>query len=612
MNNLHISTNNLKQQIANISNQPGVYKIISTNDEVLYIGKAKNLKKRLTSYTMPKKLDNRIQVMVSKASEIEVIFTDNEAQALILEACLIKSMQPVYNIKLCDDKNYPYIALSKNHPYPKIMKYRGERKKNLRYFGPFTCATNITLIISIIQKFFKIRVCSDAVFTSRNRPCLEYYINRCSAPCVGLIEKNAYIKNVLNAIKFLNGEISETKKELSNKMIGASEQMQYELANEYKNTITAIDDLYSVKSNTSVNPQILNADFIAIEFLDGFYCIQVFFFRNHCNTGNQVFFSQKTWEEEKEQILSTFIIQFYHIKAPAEKIYTNIKLTSTSIVEEALFTISASKHGQKNLSTIKYAEDKNILKTMNFVAKNAEAYLKNLIKKQKEVENILNILAKILNITYPINLIEAYDNSHNFGDCPVGAIIAADKNGFLKKMYKRFNIKTTTNNDYAMLREVLNRRFAKTNGTIPDLLLIDGGPGHAAVVNDTMKNLNITIPFLCIAKGINRNAGMEKFYTTDQKQVTINDKKTLFYLQHLRDEVHRFAISGYRKKKHQRITSSVLDKIPGIGLVRRNNLIKHFKSIDNIINASVAEISRTKGFSIFLAEKVHGFLKSGK
>lgn len=600
------SINNLKIKIKKAPTKSGIYKFLDKEENILYIGKAKNIKKRLASYTKIDSSNRRLFSMLSKINDIETIITENESQALVLEASLIKNLQPKYNILLKDDKSYPYIVINKNHPYPRISKYRGVKAKNLLYFGPFFSSLVVIRLISVIQKTLKIRICPDNVFANRKRPCLEYDVGRCSAPCTKLISQSDYQNNIQKAINLINGNVKDTKEVFYKKMINASDKLQYELANDYKNMILALDVAANKQNITGVVPKDSDVDFIAIEFLLNIYCIQIFFFRNFENKGNQVFSSNQHWQENISDILSTFILQFYQERVPPKKIYVNVSLEDQMSIDSALNKINSSYHN-KNKITIKVAKETN--KTMQFVINNTKEYLNALIEKHQNNKKIFDELGQILNIQDEIDLLEVYDNSHNFGDCPIGAIIAVDRSGFVKKMYKKFNINNATDNDYAMLEEVLTRRISKIEkGQKPDVLIIDGGLGHVGVVNNVMTNLGIHIPFLCIAKGPNRTPGMEKYYNSTGQKIDITNTETLYFLQRIRDEAHRFAITTHRKKKQKKITVSILDNIQGLGVIRKKRLMSHFKTTNNIANASIEEIAQVNGMNKKIASTIKEFL----
>lgn len=599
----------IKSYIANAPELPGVYRIFDSDKNTIYIGKAKNLKNRLSQYTLELKGKNK--VMVSLASYIEYSITDSESAALLLEGQLIKKFKPKFNILLKDDKSFPYIKLRLDHEYPQLLKFRGKNVTDGKFFGPFASPAHVDTTILELQKIFRLRSCSDSYFTSRSRPCLQYQIKRCWAPCVNKISKPDYDDLVSEVHAFLAGRNHALQAMLSNKMEQFSNEMNYEKAAEIRDRIRAISYV-QLKSQNSHG--LNDADVIALASKNGVFCIQIFLYRSHQPCGNQAYFPSHTDNEiSKQEVLGSFLMQLYQTKTPPKDVLISHELDDKTIYVEALkqlhhvdIKISIPKRGAKS-------------KIMENALYNAELSLqKHLLMGAKNLNALVDIQS-LFNLNSPVQRIEVYDNSHIQGAFPVGAMIVAGPDGFEKKEYRLFNIKDlpTSNfggDDYAMLREVLRRRLKRLKSEPdrrPDLMIIDGGKGHMGVVSGIMSELNLHLPFVCMSKGVDRNSGKEQFHIPNQNVFTLDkNNPTMKYLQILRDEVHNFAIKNHRNKRSSAIKHSSLDMIPGIGQSRKKALLNYFGSFNAIADATESELKNVEGISEELAKAIHRFLRS--
>lgn len=589
----------IKEQLSILPSKPGVYRMLGEKGDVLYIGKAKNLKKRITSYTMLEKLVPRMQRMVMSAVNLEITTTRTEAEALLLESNLIKNLHPRYNILLRDDKSFPYITIT-GHEYPRVIKYRGEKKKGQVYFGPFASAGDVNRAISAIQKAFLVRPCPDSVFASRSRPCLEYQIKRCSAPCVGKIEKSDYNELVKQAKSFLSGKSSEAQKQLTGLMEEASRQMDYEKAATYRDRIKAFAH---IQAKQGINTEtVKNADIVAVFGQGDKFCIQVFFIRGGQTIGNKSFFPTQTEGYTEEEIIESFITRFYQENTPPKNIILSHDILSKNTIEKifGVKIITPQKGEKRHLAEMALA--------------NARDELERKTREDASEKELIEKLAEIFGIDEEIKRIEVYDNSHIFGKQAVGAMIVATASGFEKKSYRRFNVaagkKKTGGDDYFMLRQVLERRFAKLDeDNRPDLILIDGGAGHMKIAQEVLADLGVDVPFACIAKGPDRNSGREDFYIPEKPPFKLEkNNPLLYYLQRLRDEAHRFAIFSHRAKRAKSVTKSALDEIPGIGAKRKKALLNHFGSVRGIEQAGMEELAKVSGISKKVAQKIYDWL----
>ncbi len=592
----------IKEKLEVIPFSPGIYKMINDTGEVIYVGKAKSLKKRVSSYLQLERLGYRIQNMVANISNIEIIITKTEAEALLLEANLIKKFEPKYNILLKDDKSYPYILITKDHNYPRILKHRGQKKMTGKYYGPFPSANSVNKAIADLQKAFLLRPCSDSFFLSRTRPCIEYQIKRCSAPCVNKITKENYAELVDQAKDFIDGKSREIQEKLVSFMEEESRKMNYEKAGAYRDRIKALNQ---IQSKQSIHVDVLkDADVIAVVSESGECCVQIFFFRGGNNLGNASFYPKHTEESTEQEILSAFLMQFYSKNpAPSEIVIKQ------DITDEEKQAIEMVTNNHVKITIAKAGAKFNVLKE---VERNAQSGLKDkLINKVKQTE-ILKELVKIFNLATAPKRIEVYDNSHIMGKYEIGAMIVAGEEGFNKKAYRKFNIKDEAKgkgDDYAMLAQVLKRRFKPSQDMErPDLVLIDGGAGQMSVTLKTLQELGLdkVIKFACIAKGPDRNAGREEFYMPGKEPFSIEyDSPVLYYLQLLRDEAHRFAISSHRNKRSKSMRKSLLDEVLNIGKKRKKILLNHFGSVRAIQEASIEDLLKVETINKKTAEIIY-------
>ncbi len=607
----------ISEYVKNLPATPGVYRMIADNGDVLYVGKAKALKKRVVSYTHIDKLPIRLQRMVAATGTMEFVTTHTEAEALLLEANLIKKLKPRYNILLRDDKSFPYILVTGDHDYPQIKKHRGMKKKKGakgggEYFGPFASAGAVNRSIEVLHRVFRLRNCSDSDFATRDRPCLQYHIKRCSAPCVGHVSKEEYGEQVELARDFLAGKSRAIQEDFARKMQACSEATDFEKAAEYRDRIRTLS---SIQSNQDINIEgIGDVDVVALSQKEGRTCIQIFFFRGGQNLGNRPYFPRHEADAEPAEIVAVFMGQFYVAKPVPATILVNIEPQEKELLETALTTQRDS--GKVTISVPQRGKRRRLT---DFVESNAkEALARHLIERAGQVRHLKEV-AKLFDMDKPPQRIEVYDNSHISGTNMVGGMIVAGVEGFRKNAYRKFNIKAAKEaDDYGMMREVMTRRFGRAlkenvdfeGDDWPDLLLIDGGKGQLSSVKQALEELGVwdKLTVVGIAKGEDRNAGREQFFIDGKTpfQLPINDP-TLHYLQRLRDEVHRFAIGAHRTRRKNDITKSPLDQIEGIGAKRKKALLLHFGSAKEVATAGIEDLLKVDGISKGVAEKVYGY-----
>ena len=598
----------IKKEIPLIAKLPGVYKMLNEKNEVLYVGKAKNLPNRLKSYASEKNHIIRTERMLSQTRKLEVTTTSNESEALLLEANLIKKYKPRFNILLRDDKSFPFIFISNKEKWPQIKKHRGKKDKEGFFFGPFASAGSANWTIKIIQKIFQLRICDDTVFKNRERPCILYQIKRCSGPCVNFINENDYKKSVDDAIDFVSGKSRKIQKSLSEQMETASNELDFEKAAILRDRIKSLNIIQSSQRVNEAN--LVEADVIAGYKESGKTCIQVFFYRSKQNWGNQAFFPKHDPDENLSNIINSFVTQFYENKS----VPTNIIL-SEDIKEKLLIEKTLSKKENKQIS-ISVARKGSKLKVINQALKNAKDSLNRKRYESQNKKDLFENISQKFDLESNINLVEVYDNSHIQGTDSIGALITFGEEGFIKKRYRKFNIKIKNNeqDDYGMMREVINRRFKRAIQekdnylTMPDLILIDGGKGQYSVVRETMNELGLhEIPVIAIAKGKLRNSGNETFFHNGKEFKFEKNDPTLFFLQRIRDEAHRFAISAHRAKRKKGLKKSLLDQISGIGSIRKRALLNHFGSARAVESASLDEIKSVEGVEEKVAKKIYNF-----
>ncbi len=589
---------------------PGVYRMLSDADEVLYVGKAKALKNRVRSYTHFDKLPNRTKRMVSLTRRMEFINTHTEAEALILEANLIKKLKPRFNILLRDDKSFPHIVLRSDHDFPQVLKHRGAKTVKGTYFGPFPSAGDVNRTLAILQRVFLLRNCTDSYFDNRKRPCLQYHIKRCTAPCVGKVSKAEYADQVAGAQSFMEGKSRSVQEDLTARMNALSAELDYEGAAQFRDRIRA---LTSVQTKQDINSDIGEADVMALVQKEGVTCIQVFFYRGGRNLGNKSYFPRHSSDDDISSIFSAFIAQFYQTKSVPKTIAINYEIGEKDLLEEA-FSDKASRRA--SIIVPKRGKYKGAL---DFVQNNAEQALARHLALNASRTKLRQGVADLFGLDDLPKRIEVYDNSHISGTHMVGAMIVEGEEGFLKKAYRKFNIKqASASDDYGMMREVLSRRFKRAlkdgdaagSENWPDILLIDGGLGQLSACREVLEDLGILndVVLVAIAKGPDRNAGREKFFMIDREmfQLPINDP-VLQYLQRLRDEAHRFAIGAHRTRRKNAMISSPLDGIEGIGAKRKKALLLHFGSAKSVAGAGVEDLLQVDGISRSMAQKLYDY-----
>ncbi|MBP02483.1 MAG: excinuclease ABC subunit C [Rhodospirillaceae bacterium] len=583
---------------------PGVYRMLNAKGDALYVGKAKNLKARVSYYTKIDRLPKRLQKMVIETDTLEIITTHTEAEALLLESNLIKQLKPRYNILLKDDKSFSYIAITTEHTFPRVLKERRKKSTN-EYFGPFASTGAVNESLTTLQKIFLLRSCSDSVFNNRSRPCLLYQIKRCSAPCVDKVSQVEYNQSIKQTRAFLTGHSSEIQRDLSEKMEEASKNLEYEVAANYRDRIRALTNIQGRQTINFGSNQ--NIDVIGLALINGESCIQVFFIRNGQNYGNKAYYPLHEKDATSNSIMSAFLGQFYDSITIPKNIILSHNPSNLALITEAL----SLKLEKKVVISVPTRGTK--LELVTHAIRNAEQELKTRIAKNTSQLILLRKLQDLFDLVNTPNRIEVYDNSHISGDNMVGCMIVAGRNGFEKNNYRIFKIKSQTLNpgdDYGAMKEVITRRFTgttKNNGILPDLLIIDGGKGQLNTVNAVLKNIGLQdVAVVSIAKGDKRNAGNETLYRESHEPFTLKLKDPiLYFLQRLRDEAHRFAIASHRNQRSKRLRKSGLDKITGIGAKRKKALLHHFGSLKAISDAGSKDLADAVGIDAVLAQKIY-------
>ena len=598
----------IRKELPLIPKSPGVYRMLDHKDVILYVGKAKNLPNRLKSYVAEKNHIIRTARMLSQTFKLEITTTANESEALLLEANLIKKHKPKFNILLKDDKSFPFVFIGNKDQWPQVTKHRGKKDKEGFYFGPFASAGTANWTIKMLQKIFQIRVCDDTTFKNRKRPCILYQIKRCSGPCVDYINKEDYKKSIDHAIQFVSGKSRDIQKNLSEQMEAASEKLDFERATIFRDRIKSLNIIQSSQRINEAN--LVDADVIAAYKESGKTCIQVFFYRSKQNWGNQAYFPKHAPDQNVNEIMSSFLMQFYENKSVPKLIIINSDIKDKKLIEETL-----SKKETSTIS-INVAKKGTKAKVIAMAEKNAKESLNRKIYETNNNKNLFEGVSKKFNLKNGISLVEVYDNSHISGTNSVGAMITFGNEGFIKKRYRKFDIKTkgAEQDDFAMLKEVLTRRFKramleKENYlTLPDLILIDGGKGQYSTAKEVLDEFGLhDVPMIAIAKGKFRNSGDETFFYKGESFKFEKNDPTLFFMQRLRDEAHRFAITAHRAKRAKGITRSLLDQIEGIGSMRKRALLNHFGSARAVESASFDEIKTVKGVEEKVAKKIYNF-----
>ena len=591
---------------------PGVYRMLDAKGAVLYVGKARNLKARVSSYARPTGHSGRIARMIGETASMMVLTTRTETEALLLEQNLIKQLKPRYNVLLRDDKSFPNILLSKEHGFPQIKKHRGAKKEKGDYFGPFASAGAVNRTLNQLQKVFLLRNCSDATFESRTRPCLLYQIKRCSAPCVGHISQEAYGDLVSDAERFLRGRSTNVQEKLAEDMQAASDAMEFERAAALRDRLKA---LTYVQGSQSVNPAgVAEADVIALHMEGGQACVQVFFIRANQNWGNRDFYPRTGSGAGAAEVMQAFVGQFYDTKEPPRMLLLSDGIEDADLMAEAL----AEKAGRKVEILVPQRGEKKEL--VISALRNARESLARKMSESATQTKLLNGLAEAFDLDTPPQRIEVYDNSHIQGSNAVGGMIVAGQEGFLKSQYRKFNIKDeslTPGDDFGMMREVLTRRFKRLlkedpdrqTDAWPDLLLIDGGAGQVSAVHGILAELGVEdVPMFGVAKGVDRDAGKEEFHRYGGRPFALRrGDPVLYFVQRMRDEAHRFAIGAHRAKRSKAIGVTTLDDVPGVGATRKRALLAHFGSAKAVSGAGLSDLKAVDGISDAMAETIYDY-----
>ncbi len=591
---------------------PGVYRMLDARGDVLYVGKARALKNRVSNYTQVANLTNRLQRMVSQTRAMEIVTTNSEAEALLLEAQFIKRFRPPYNVLLRDDKSFPFILLREGHDYPRIMKHRGARKAKGHYYGPFASAGSVNTTINALQKLFLLRSCTDSFFDRRDRPCLLYQIKRCSAPCVGRIDKAGYDELLKQAKQFLSGKSDAVQKTIEAQMQKAAEELDFETAAMLRDRLRAAT---FIQGSQAVNAEgVGNADVFALAAKGGQIGIQAFFVRGGQNWGHRAFFPTHTRDVEEAEVLARVLAQFYEEVPPPGTILVDRELPEQELLEQAFGELA----GKKVQISIPQRGDRR--KLMQQASRNAVEALDRRLAESGTQAKIMREMTEFLELADVPARIEVYDNSHIQGAKAVGAMVVAGPEGFIKNQYRKFNIRQAqSNDDFGMMREVMQRRFNRAmeedpdrekQGVWPDLVLIDGGKGQMSAVRDTLEELGIEdVPLIAIAKGPHHGReGREVFHFPDGREKMLpTNSPVLFYLQRLRDEVHRYVIGAHRAKRSRAITASPLDEISGIGPARKRALLLHFGTASKVRAAALDDLKRAPGVSESVARQIYDF-----
>ncbi|MBT3909587.1 MAG: excinuclease ABC subunit UvrC [Rhodospirillaceae bacterium] len=617
----------IESYLKTLPGTPGVYRMINAENKVLYVGKAKSLKKRVAAYTKPERQSVRIRRMISETVTMEFVTTHTEAEALLLESNFIKRFAPRYNILLRDDKSFPFILVTKEHKFSQVLKFRGSQNRPGDYFGPFASVWAVNETLAVLQRAFMLRTCTDSVFSNRTRPCLLYQIKRCSAPCVGFIDEAEYRESVEQAHAFLSGDSQQIQRKFAGLMQDASDRLEFELAAQYRDRIRA---LTRIQAHQDINlSNLKDSDVIATHQAGGATCIQVFFFRSGANFGNRAYFPSHAREDDLPTVLEAFVGQFYARTPPPGRILLSDPIPNVDLVTRALCVRADRK---VELSVPKRGDKR---KLMDHALVNAKEALDRRMAESASQRRLLEGLAERFGLDGPPNRIEVYDNSHVSGTRAVGAMIVAGPEGFNRSSYRKFNIRGARDphrdegpdngyapgDDYAMMHEVLTRRFSRalkedpdrTDGQWPDLVLVDGGKGQLGIALEVFQELGIEdVDLAAIAKGPDRNAGRERIFLPGAvSPITLQTRDPVsYFLQRIRDEAHRFAIGAHRTRRSKAIGKSVLDDIPGVGARRKKALLHHFGDSKSVAQAGKSDLAAVEGISKSLAAKVYDWFHS--
>ncbi|HWL04045.1 MAG TPA: excinuclease ABC subunit UvrC [Xanthobacteraceae bacterium] len=630
VNPLAVGRGVIARHVRHAPKGPGVYRMMDGAGEVLYVGKAKSIRKRLLSYTRPVAYDSRIERMIAHTADLEFISTGTETEALLLEANLIKRLRPRYNVLLRDDKSFPYIAIAGDHWAPQLAKHRGARAAHGRYYGPFASAGAVNRTITALQRAFLLRSCTDGFFESRTRPCLLYQIKRCSGPCTGEIDFAGYSELVREADAFLSGRSQAVKQQLAGEMEAASAELDFERAAIYRDRLAALS---AIQSQQGINPRgVEEADVFALHQEGGFSCVQVFFFRAGQNWGNRAYFPKADRAVEEGDVLAAFIAQFYDDKPVPRLVLVSEAMAEAPLLAEAL----TLKAGRKVEILLPQRGERREL--VGHALSNAKEALGRKLADTASQGRLLEALAATFGLPRTPRRIEVYDNSHIQGTNAVGAMIVAGPEGFQKNQYRKFNIRSaslTPGDDFGMMREVLERRFRRLMAEAPagpavsdeeaesgddtaaaspwpDLLLIDGGTGQVTAVRETLEALGADVSVIGVSKGPDRNAGFETFHIPGRPALKLKPRDpVLYFVQRLRDEAHRFAIGSHRARRKKDIREAGLQEIPGVGPMRKRALLQHFGTLKAIERAAIADLAKVPGVSAEIARKIHDFFHEG-
>ncbi|OYZ17051.1 MAG: excinuclease ABC subunit C [Sphingomonadales bacterium 28-64-96] len=603
---LDLGVATIRRVVKTLPLKPGVYRMLDASGDVLYVGKARTLKQRVTNYTQVTRLPRRLQRMVAQTRAMEIVTTNSEAEALLLEAQLIKRYRPAYNVLLRDDKSFPFILLREDHDFPRISKHRGARAAKGSYYGPFASAGAVNATLNALQKVFLLRSCTDSFFANRSRPCLLYQIKRCSAPCVGRIDDVGYAELVEDAKGFLSGRTQEAQKKLAEAMQSAAEAMDFETAAVLRDRLKA---LTFIQGSQAINAEgaTSEADVIAMATDGGAMCVQIFFIRGGQNWGHRSFFPGHTEGVDEAEVLQSFLAQLYEELPPPREL-----LLDRTLPEAELLALALSVKAGRKVS-LRHAQRGPARKLVEQAQRNAEEAIQRRRAETTTQGKLLRELAEIFELDAPPARIEIYDNSHIQGTNALGAMVVAGPDGFQKGQYRKFNMKDesiTPGDDFAMMKAMLHRRFARLeaedpdreSGNWPDLCLIDGGKGQVSAVMSALAELGVDVPIVGVAKGPDRNAGRETFYLPSGREFTLPpNAPVMFFLQRLRDEAHRFAIGAHRAKRAKSLTQSPLDEVPGIGPARKKALLMHFGTSRAVKGATLEDLERAPGISSQMA-----------
>ena len=605
----------IQSYLKTLDGSPGVYRMLNAASEVLYVGKARNLRARVSNYARPSGHSGRIARMIFETASMMFLTTRTETEALLLEQNLIKQLKPRYNVLLRDDKSFPNILISREHAFPQLKKHRGKRSEKGAYFGPFASAGAVNRTLNQLQKVFLLRNCSDSMFDSRTRPCLQYQIKRCAAPCVGKIDAEGYAVLVADAERFLQGKTTAVQANLAGEMAAASEAMEFERAAALRDRIKA---LTQVQQSQGINPAgVAEADVVALHLEGGQACVQVFFIRANQSWGNRDFYPRTGAGAEEAEILEAFLAQFYDDKEPPRLILLSHQVENPDLVAELL----SERAGRKvELAVPQRGEKAELVEN---ATRNARESLARKMAEGATQNKLLSGLAEAFDLDAPPKRIEVYDNAHIQGTDAVGGMIVAGPEGFLKSQYRKFNIKSAAganSDDFGMMKEVMTRRFERllkedpdrSSGAWPDLLLIDGGAGQVSAVAEIMAELGVDdIAMVGVAKGIDRDAGKEEFYRTGLPVMALpRNDPVLYFIQRLRDEAHRWANGAHRAKRAKVVSATPLDDIPGVGAARKRALLAHFGSAKAVARAGLSDLQAVNGISEAMAQTIVDFFSA--